>query len=100
MPPDEVQHEVTECPYMHSIERLNQMNESDSMISQKILYEKISQIVQILKPSSFNGFENDQRIDKSIFYDWDRLKSTLKISDDDMLAALSRNLIAHMDGRF
>ncbi|XP_076655799.1 sister chromatid cohesion protein DCC1 [Halictus rubicundus] len=61
---------------------------------------KLEKLLSILEPTSFHGKEYESKVPQELLYDWDRLRSEVQASEDELSRALNNYLIADIDGYY
>ncbi|XP_031829296.1 sister chromatid cohesion protein DCC1 [Nomia melanderi] len=61
---------------------------------------KLDRLISTLEPTSFKGIEYESTISKEHLYDWDKLRSEIQASEDELNKALNDYLITNIDGYF
>ncbi|XP_051161356.1 sister chromatid cohesion protein DCC1 [Leptopilina boulardi] len=61
---------------------------------------RFSKLPVILGPTTFNGTEYEKRIDKKELYNWNKLRSHIQASDEELINALSQYSVVNINGYY
>ncbi|XP_043473038.1 sister chromatid cohesion protein DCC1 [Leptopilina heterotoma] len=61
---------------------------------------RFSKIPVILGPTTFNGTEYEKRVNQRELYDWNKLRSHIQASDEELINALSQHSVVNINGHY
>ncbi|XP_076296827.1 sister chromatid cohesion protein DCC1 [Lasioglossum baleicum] len=61
---------------------------------------KLEKLLSILEPTTFKGMEYESAVSQELLYDWEKLRSEVQASEDELNRALNDYLIVNIDGYY
>ncbi|XP_033225073.1 sister chromatid cohesion protein DCC1 [Belonocnema kinseyi] len=83
-----------------SIEDLEVKGNFASYLEVREIKPRFNKLTQILGETAFRGIEYEKGIDKEKLFDWDKLRSKIQASDEELKQALPQYSIVNIDGYY